>query len=193
MPTSYHHGNLRQELIDLAVATLNEKGIEKLSLRQLARELGVSHTAPLRHFANKGDLLKELAEDGVRRLIERTREATLGMTGRDYLLQMTLSYVAWARENPAYHHVLRNPDVMRHKSNEIKKHLEEFADNHRREIRTAQQQGWRTDQDPEVLFLHLVTLIAGTAIAATDPIYEAPLNNVLEQETIDASLRIFLG
>ena len=48
---SYHHGNLRAELLDTAVAQLRETSVEELSLRALARAVGVSQTAPYRHFA----------------------------------------------------------------------------------------------------------------------------------------------
>ena len=55
---SYHHGNLRAELLDTAVEQLREVGTEELSLRALARAIGVSQTAPYRHFADKGELDK---------------------------------------------------------------------------------------------------------------------------------------
>src|SRR5215207_6253234 len=63
----YHHGNLRAELLEAAERTLDERGTG-LSLRGLARELGVSHGAPRRHFADKQALLDALAEDGFERL-----------------------------------------------------------------------------------------------------------------------------
>src|SRR5215207_7099976 len=64
----YHHGNLRAELLEAAERTLDERGTGSLSLRGLARELGVSHGAPRRHFADKQALLDALAEDGFERL-----------------------------------------------------------------------------------------------------------------------------
>ncbi len=64
----YHHGNLRTELLDSAERTLRERGVAGLSLRELAREAGVSHGAPRRHFPDKQALLDALAEDGFDRL-----------------------------------------------------------------------------------------------------------------------------
>jgi AcrR family transcriptional regulator len=49
----YHHGNLRAELLAEAERTLREQGIDQLSLRDLARQAGVSHAAPRRHFADR--------------------------------------------------------------------------------------------------------------------------------------------
>lgn len=58
---TYHHGNLRQALLDIAIDEIRAHGVEKLSLRALARALGVSQTAPYRHFSDKNTLLAELA------------------------------------------------------------------------------------------------------------------------------------
>ncbi|WP_314176278.1 TetR/AcrR family transcriptional regulator [Streptomyces winkii] len=65
---SYHHGNLRAALLDRAEQTVREHGVEALSLRQLARDTGVSHGAPRRHFGDRQALLDALAEDGFVRL-----------------------------------------------------------------------------------------------------------------------------
>ncbi|WP_033290544.1 TetR/AcrR family transcriptional regulator [Amycolatopsis jejuensis] len=64
----YHHGNLRTALLDAAERGLRERGADQLSLRDLAREIGVSHAAPRRHFADRQALLDALAETGFLRL-----------------------------------------------------------------------------------------------------------------------------
>ena len=69
----YHHGNLRAALLTQAERTLAEGG--DLSLRELARQVGVSHAAPRRHFAGKQALLDALAEDGFERLGAELRGA----------------------------------------------------------------------------------------------------------------------
>ena len=61
---NYHHGNLRAELLEAAINQLRNAEIEELSLRALARDLGVSQTAPYRHFADKGELLAAMAARG---------------------------------------------------------------------------------------------------------------------------------
>ena len=65
---SYHHGDLRSALLARAGQTLREKGAEALSLRELARDLGVSHAAPSRHFKDRRALLDALALTGFDRL-----------------------------------------------------------------------------------------------------------------------------
>jgi AcrR family transcriptional regulator len=71
----YHHGNLRSELLAAAERTIGERGVAGLSLRGLARDLGVSHAAPGRHFADKQSLLDELAEEGFEQLGAATGKA----------------------------------------------------------------------------------------------------------------------
>ena len=79
--TAYHHGALRQALIDRGLQLLEEHGATALSLRFVSRELGVSQTAPYHHFADKRALLGALAADGFRQLtaallLEPSREKT---------------------------------------------------------------------------------------------------------------------
>jgi AcrR family transcriptional regulator len=64
----YHHGNLREALLEQAVTTLRDGGVDALSLRELAREAGVSHAAPRRHFPDRQALLDALAIAGFERL-----------------------------------------------------------------------------------------------------------------------------
>ena len=63
-----HHGNLRQALIEAALPLLAKKGISGLSLREVARVVGVGHAAPYRHFKNKNELIESIAAVGYRKL-----------------------------------------------------------------------------------------------------------------------------
>ena len=73
---TYHHGDLRRTLLEAAAASIESDGVDALSLRQLARDAGVSHTAPSRHFRDKQALLDALAEDGFNRLTAALGEAS---------------------------------------------------------------------------------------------------------------------
>lgn len=61
--STYHHGNLREELLKVAMGILDESGIEAVTIRQVARKAGVGHSAPANHFADKRALLTQLAID----------------------------------------------------------------------------------------------------------------------------------
>src|ERR1700761_7180415 len=74
----YHHGNLRTALLTQAERPVRERGFKELSLRELAREVGVSHAAPRRHFPERQALLDALAIEGFRRLGEALTAASDG-------------------------------------------------------------------------------------------------------------------
>jgi AcrR family transcriptional regulator len=102
-PRPYHHGNLREALLRAAEAGLEARGAGSLSLRELARELGVSHTSPRRHFADKQALLDALAESGFQRLAAALGEAA-GARSRNFeerLARTALAFVEFALRHPA--------------------------------------------------------------------------------------------
>jgi AcrR family transcriptional regulator len=99
----YHHGNLRAALLAEAERTVRERGIDELSLRDLARQAGVSHAAPRRHFADRQALLDALAEAGFLRLGDEMR-AAIDTAGDDYETQVraaATAYVRFATEDAA--------------------------------------------------------------------------------------------
>lgn len=105
---TYHHGELRENLIKAAITLINEKGISDLSLRQLARYVGVSHNAPYRHFETKQALLMAVAEEGFIALRESLEEAKIGSSedARDQLRAIGIAYVKFALTHPAHYRVM---------------------------------------------------------------------------------------
>jgi AcrR family transcriptional regulator len=103
LPRPYHHGNLRAALFQTAEAALEEGGSQSISLRELARELGVSHTSPRRHFADKQALLDALALSGFERLDAAIGRATQNRahTFKTRLTKLGQAYVAFALKHPA--------------------------------------------------------------------------------------------
>jgi AcrR family transcriptional regulator len=102
-PRPYHHGNLREALLRAAEKALETGGPQSISLRELSRELGVSHTSPRRHFADKQALLDALALRGFERFDEVLARA-LGQRGQDFkgrLTKMARAYVGFALKHPA--------------------------------------------------------------------------------------------
>jgi len=103
---AYHHGDLRQALVDSARALLAEGGPAALTLRAAARDAGVSQTAPYRHFASREDMLTAVAEDGFRRLHARMRAAVAPQRGKRALQQLAVEYVRFALEQPAEYRIM---------------------------------------------------------------------------------------
>jgi AcrR family transcriptional regulator len=92
----YHHGNLRTALLAQAERTVRERGAQDLSLRELAREVGVSHGAPRRHFPDRQALLDALAEAGFARLGAELRVAVDG-AGGDFQARLAATAAAYVR------------------------------------------------------------------------------------------------
>ncbi len=108
----YHHGDLRQALIDAGVAIVSEEQNWNFSLREVARRAGVSHNAPYNHFAEKRDLLDAVAAVGFETLrqdmsnaMEGTADAAVAM------LAIARAYVAFAAGNPALYRLMFGPEL----------------------------------------------------------------------------------
>lgn len=110
---SYHHGNLRAELLDTAVEQLRSAGSESLSLRALARAVGVSQTAPYRHFKDKDELLAALATRGYQALLQalKTAEQTAPNCPKQQLYAFARSYVDYATDNPELFKLMFGPSL----------------------------------------------------------------------------------
>jgi AcrR family transcriptional regulator len=110
---SYHHGNLRAELLASAIEQLRVVGVEELSLRALARAIGVSQTAPYRHFADKSELLAAMATCGYRDLLDALRQAgtATGDCPQEQLFAFAHAYVDYAARNPQLFKLMFGPAV----------------------------------------------------------------------------------
>lgn len=99
--TTYHHGNLKQALLDEAIAEIRANGVENLSLRALARCVGVSQTAPYRHFADKDTLLAELATQAFNDLAAAARaELQPQRNALENVIAAGIAYVRFGLNNP---------------------------------------------------------------------------------------------
>ena len=104
---SYHHGNLREELIEKGIELINEEGEEKLSLRKVAKMCGVSNAAPYTYFKKKSDLLYAMSD-----YIWGILAAELDRTRKKYenqenlLVKLGKTYVMFFCENHRYYHFM---------------------------------------------------------------------------------------
>jgi AcrR family transcriptional regulator len=107
--TTYHHGDLHQSLINAALELITENQETKtLSLREVARRVGVSHAAPYRHFADKDALLAAVAEEGFH-VLTLCLQSSLENTSYDPLQGLQaigVAYVEFAIAHPAHYRVM---------------------------------------------------------------------------------------
>jgi AcrR family transcriptional regulator len=100
-PHSYHHGSLPDALLHAAEIVLRRDGLRGLTLRAIAREAGVSHTAPQHHFGDTAGVLSELAASGHRRLAQSMRKrADAAAPGAARTRAIAHGYVDFAVGNP---------------------------------------------------------------------------------------------
>ena len=103
MSDSYHHGNLRQALIDAGVKIINESGESGLSLRKAAALCEVSHAAPYAHFKDKEELIEAIKASVTEQFMEELQNAvSTAKDAESALISMGNSYVAFFLHKPDY-------------------------------------------------------------------------------------------
>lgn len=96
----YHHGNLRQALLEEAANVLERDGADAISFRGLARALGVSHAAPGHHFVDRHELLAELAADGYAGLADAMAAGMERTDPSGWLRATGQAYIRFGVANP---------------------------------------------------------------------------------------------
>ncbi len=111
-PSRYHHGDLRAALTEEAAKLVEAEGVDALTLRELARRLGVSHAAPGHHFADRAALLSELAAVGFEELAKDLETgAARGRTPTTQLRDMGRSYLRFALRRPGHYRVMFGREI----------------------------------------------------------------------------------
>src|SRR5262245_53605839 len=104
---SYHHGDLRRALVEEALKTIRDQGVEALTLRSIGTTLGVSRTALYRHFPDKAALLGAVGKEGFRLFrtaLEESRRSHDNWI--DGFREMGRAYIRFAREHSSHYRVM---------------------------------------------------------------------------------------
>jgi AcrR family transcriptional regulator len=190
MDRPYHHGHLRSVLLAEAERTLRDQGIEALSLRDLARQAGVSHAAPRRHFADRQALLDALAEVGFVRLGDEIRTA-VDAAGGDYearLLAAAAAYVRFAIDDAALVDIMfaakrvGRPAALPAAAASVFAAVGDL-------ISQGQQAGMLPPGDPERLRLLLVATLQGIATLVTSGRAQAGQADALVADAVTLFVR----
>jgi AcrR family transcriptional regulator len=176
---TYHHGNLRRELLDGALALVAEKGVDGLSLRAVAARIGVSHTAPYHHFADRTALLRELAHEGWGLMGDAMADAADSSEGdaAERLLAIGRAYVLFSTEHPDYYSIFSAPELQTpgarfgqpdERDGAVWRRLVEA-------VVACQQQGSMPSGDPVIVAIHLWSLVHGLSdLWRTGPVSQMP-------------------
>lgn len=182
----YHHGDLRRALLDAALESIDEDGVEGLSLRGIARRAGVSHAAPYHHFSDRAALVAAVAEEGFRFLRDAMLDRMDDAEGpRHRLKQAGVGYVLFAVRHPAHFRVMFSSEVT-----EKQKYpsLEASADAAFRVLSEAigecEAAGLLQARDIEVLGATAWSLVHGLAVLSLGGRLDIPLTDPMEVETL---------
>ncbi|HUX14098.1 MAG TPA: TetR/AcrR family transcriptional regulator [Spirochaetia bacterium] len=160
----YHHGALREALLDSAMRAIESDGLERLSLRDLAGTIGVSKTAPYRHFASKRALLEAIAAEGFRLLaadLERSEEPGPGTADR--LGTIARSYIDFARSRPALYRLMFSKLGYSLESEACRLNSGRAFGVLVRAVDARMSTGWRSVENQEAVILSVWALVHGWA------------------------------
>ncbi|RMX03635.1 TetR/AcrR family transcriptional regulator [Corticibacter populi] len=118
---NYHHGHLREALIEAAVQLIEEQGVDKLSVREAAKRAGVSPGAPFRHFATRTALLTAVAEQAAEHLRTQVQGALRTVEKQPPLVRLAAighAYLGWASAHPTHFRVVSERPLIDYESSE---------------------------------------------------------------------------
>jgi AcrR family transcriptional regulator len=192
---TYHHGNLRKALLERAAHVIAETGIESLNLRALARDLGVSHAAPSRHFADKADLLRALATDGSKRFLDYVLAAAeaAGADPLERYAAMGKAYIRFSLEFPAFYKAINHPEVTAQAGDELKASAERRRAVIGEAARAAQAAGWLPDEIVDDVVMFSVATVRGVAAMLGDPLVRHPQGETETAVFIETMVRLIIG
>lgn len=127
MKDNYHHGNLKNELIETSIHIISQEGFEHLSLRNISSQCGVSHNAIYRHFDTKDQLIETCQNYVTERLMEylATAISDAALPSDTTLKNLCAAYVSFYEQHPTYYSFL-----YRNSSTKIYFSLDDTSDNY---------------------------------------------------------------
>src|SRR5438128_9446581 len=166
----YHHGNLRQALIDAALELIEERGVSALTLREVARQVGVTHAAPQRHFADRAALVAAVAEQGFRGLAAHVAAVRgSARTPAQRLRALGVAYIEYAIAHPAHLRVMFSPEVAdKTRYQELQRAADAVHDMLHGGIEKAQREGLVRRGDPNALAFAAWSMVHGCATLLID-------------------------
>lgn len=170
-----------------AVKVIGANGVEGLSLRMVAKDLGVSHAAPTRHFKSKVDLLAAIVRDAYLELTKATLDAAASAGPEAAILRLNLmarSTISWALKNKAKFSVMTNPDVTRFADQDLKAALANFSAVLSGAVIAAQKQGFRRTVSAQGLLVYAVGASLGVALIATDDFMHSVLGATNDEDIV---------
>jgi AcrR family transcriptional regulator len=167
-PKPYHHGHLREALLQAAIQLIAEVGPAGFTLREVARRAGVSHNAPYRHFPDREDLLAAVAAQGFRELNEAMLEAvTHHRSSVSRLKGAGLAYVEFALRRPEHFTVMFDAAVSKQRTPDSTEAAEQAFGTLLTLVKSCQDENRLPSVDVRQLALLAWSMVHGIAKLAT--------------------------
>jgi AcrR family transcriptional regulator len=182
-PKSYHHGDLRNALIEAGLAIVEQEGIEEVSLRAVARRASVSHSAPYHHFDTKAELLAAIAAAGFDRLVASIQQVAAESPLRcalDGLRAVGTGYLRFALAQPGVFRLMFRPELTRPADHPTLREAEARAfGTLLTTIVTCQKAGELPATDPRLLAAACWSTVHGLAVLHVEQVLrETPLGQL---------------
>ena len=163
---THFDGDLRRALLDAAIATIEDVGADHLSLRDVARRIGVSHAAPAHHFGDKAGLLTAIATEGFELFVVHLSNSTPAGDTHPLaqLASLGRAYAQFAEDFPAHFEVMFRPTLIRVEDRAFAQAGDAAFEALRRHIAECQEAGWRTQADNRALTVAAWSLAHGISL-----------------------------
>ncbi|MEO0601315.1 MAG: TetR/AcrR family transcriptional regulator [Myxococcota bacterium] len=159
-----YEGDLRRDLLDAAIAVVSHEDPANLSLRAIARQLGVSHAAPKNHFADKTELLTAIAVEGFAKLGQAMVEARMEAdTAIDGMRASGEAYMRFSIENPGYFRVMWRNELLCQEDERLEGSGRAVFAGLQESVAAAQREGWGADLSAEDLAVAAWSAVHGMA------------------------------
>jgi AcrR family transcriptional regulator len=163
---AYHHGDLPAALLAAVREAVTDNGVSGVSLRDVARRAGVSHSAPAHHFGSKAGLLMAFAAEGFRLLAQAMRSEVASQGAADAAAQVAAvgqAYVRFAVSHPAHFEVMFGPDALVPGDRELTAARKAVYELLTESIGRARQAGRLPGHSPELVAISAWSLVHGLA------------------------------
>ena len=174
---SYHHGDLKRALLDALAATIATQGLERFSLREVARRAGVTHGAPAHHFGDKRGLLTAFATEGAVHLATSVHTALDAVAPADHPMRLTavgLGYLEFALAYPVHFQVTFRPELLNIHDADLASARAEAGATLDLVLRAAAADGWLHPDDYPNVRLASWSLAHGFATLAAEALRDLP-------------------
>jgi AcrR family transcriptional regulator len=193
---AYHHGDLKNALIQAGIDILSKEGVEGLTLRKAARVAGVSHAAPYAHFTDKQALIAAISTEGYRRFYEKLSAAVSAYPDEPLrqLLEGAWDYMKFALDDPAHFHITFSGAVEREKDYPELVEATEVSFRLVVQIVTrCQQAGFLNPEPPDLMAVGIWSAVHGLAcLRVNGQISHTVLERFSERQLMEHTLNQFI-